>query len=372
MDTWFLILASLRLAIIITSLMFHKGDSKKLPPGPLFFSSHLLLLTNSLPELQSTTRRLKSKYGPLVTLSIVSHPSVFIESHSLAHQVLIPKGTTSSDLPKFFPLHGISTASYGPNWRAFRHNLASSFLRGSHVKSYSWDRKWALQRLIGQLQVQQEGVGTIKKLDDRRVNSIASVNGGLHSLVGSMMFNVIFVSPLLAKIMFRNKWNKLDKLRSDQNQLLIPLIKYRKEAADTERNVAYIDTLLKQQLPEDDPKLTETEMVSMCGEFLLAATEATSSALQWIMANLVNHPSIQSKLYDEIVVVVGPPPPPGARGVELDSVITEQNLKKIPYLKAVVLEGLRVHGAPSVTPCGECAHRVGTPPPIKFYRTGCV
>ncbi|KAM0016876.1 putative cytochrome P450 [Helianthus debilis subsp. tardiflorus] len=363
METWFLILASLCLAIIITSLMFHKGDSKKLPPGPSFFSSHLLLLTNSLPDLQSTIRGLKSKYGPLVTLSIVSHPSVFIGSHSLAHQVLIPKGNTSSDRPKFFPLHGISTASYGPNWRAFRHNLASGFLSGSHVKSYSWARKWALQRLIGQLQVQQEGVGTIKvidhihlamfrlsvlmcfgeKLDDHRVNDIASINGGLLSLVDSMMFNVIFVSPLLAKILFGNKWKKLDKLRSDQNQLLIPLIKSRKEAADTERNVAYIDTLLKLQLPEDDRKLTETEMVSMCGEFLLAATEATSNALQWIMANLVKHPIIQSKLYDEIVAVVGPPPPPGARGVELESGITEENLKKIPYLKAVVLEGLRRH-----------------------------
>ncbi|KAM0014021.1 hypothetical protein Hdeb2414_s0028g00701631 [Helianthus debilis subsp. tardiflorus] len=100
-------------------------------------------------------------------------------------------------------------------------------------------------RLIGQLQVQQEGVGTIKvidhihlamlslsilmcfgeKLDDRRVNSIASVKGGLLSLVGSTMFYVVFVSPLLAKILFRNKWKKLDMLRSDQNQLLTPLIK---------------------------------------------------------------------------------------------------------------------------------------------------
>ncbi|KAJ0669298.1 putative cytochrome P450 [Helianthus annuus] len=206
--------------------------ARSCPPRPSFFSSHLLLLTNSLPELQSTIRGLKSKYGPLVTLSIVSHPSVFIGSHSLAHQVLIPKGNTSTDRPKFFPLHGISTASYGPNWRAFRHNLASGFLSGSHVKSYSWARKWALQRLIGQLQVQQEGVGTIKvidhihlamfrlsvlmcfgeKLDDHRVNDIASVNGGLLSLVDSMMFNVIFVSPLLAKILHRNKWEKLDKL----------------------------------------------------------------------------------------------------------------------------------------------------------------
>ncbi|KAJ0837754.1 putative cytochrome P450 [Helianthus annuus] len=61
------------------------------------------------------------------------------------------------------------------------------------------------------------------------------------------------------------------------------------------------------------------------------------------MANLVKHPRIQSKLYDEIVAVVGPPPLPPRKGVELEpeSVINEEDLLKMPYLKVVVLEGLR-------------------------------
>ncbi|KAI3712949.1 hypothetical protein L1987_71519 [Smallanthus sonchifolius] len=361
MDAWFLILASIALRAMIRSLMFRSRDGKKLPPGPSFFYSHLLLLTNSIPSLQSIVKDLKSKYGPLVTLSICTHPVVFVGSHSLSHQFLIQKGATFSDRPKMWRIGGISSASYGPNWRLFRHNLASNFLHPSHVKSYSWAPKWVLGIMINQLQEQQDAVETVRvvdhiqlamlrltvlmcfgeKLDDGRINDIARVEGGLLSLASSPSFNIFLVSRWLTKMLFRNKWNKFIQLLKEQKQLLVSLIKSRTEAEtqsvrdeeQEQQNVAYIDTLVKL-------KLTQKEMVSMCGEFINVATETTSSALQWIMANLVKHPCIQSRLYDDIVAVVGPPPPPG---VETELVINQEDLKKIPYLKAVVLEGLRRH-----------------------------
>ncbi|RZC86283.1 hypothetical protein C5167_007467 [Papaver somniferum] len=46
--------------------------------------------------------------------------------------------------------------------------------------------------------------------------------------------------------------------------------------------------------------MTDTELVTLCSEFLTAGAGTTSTALQWIMANLVKHRDIQSKLYDEI------------------------------------------------------------------------
>ena len=59
-----------------------------------------------------------------------------------------------------------------------------------------------------------------------------------------------------------------------------------------------------QQLPEDEGnngnggKHTYKKMLGMCSEFLNAGTDTTTNALQWIMANLVKHPHIQSKIYD--------------------------------------------------------------------------
>ncbi|GKD10592.1 cytochrome P450 89A2, partial [Tanacetum coccineum] len=84
-------------------------------------------------------------------------------------------------------------------------------------------------------------------------------------------------------------------------------------------------------------------MVDLCGEFLHAGTETTFVALEWIMANLVKHPHTQRKLYDEVITLVGPPPELPPPGVEPESVINEDDIQKMLYLKAVVLEGLRRH-----------------------------
>ena len=96
---------------------------------------------------------------------------------------------------------------------------------------------------------------------------------------------------------------------------------------------SYVDTLLDLQLPEENRKLNEGEIVTLCSEFLNSGTNVTYTALLWIMANLVKQPEIQAKLFQEIKHVIGK----GKENVE------EEDLDKIPYLKAVILEGLRRH-----------------------------
>ncbi|KAL4578638.1 hypothetical protein LXL04_014765 [Taraxacum kok-saghyz] len=185
-----------------------------------------------------------------------------------------------------------------------------------------------------------------EKLDEHQINEISRVQRDMLLKIGSGRFTVLSMLPRLGKILFRNRWKEFEHLREDREQVLIPLIQSRIKATkikpqfEDDRIVAYVDSLVNLQLPEEEGnneingKLTDKEMASMCGEFLNAGTDTTSTALQWIMANLVKHPDIQSKLYDEIVSVVGPPPPPLPPGEEPESVINEDELKKMPYLKA--------------------------------------
>ncbi|KAI3498003.1 hypothetical protein L1887_33689 [Cichorium endivia] len=374
METWFIVVVSLCVAALIRSLLFHRRYGKTLPPGPSFITSNFLLLTRSRLEFETILINLKSRYGSLITLYIGSRPSIFVGSHSLAHQVLIQKGAVFSDRPKSFALRNISSASYGPTWRLFRRNLASEVMHPAHINSYSWARKWVLHILIGRLQEQKEVAGITvvdhfqyamfcllvlmcfgEKLDERQINEVARVQRDMLLRIGSGRYTVLTILPKLGKILFRNRWNEFEQLREDKEKVLIPLIKSRIKATKSEPQVgdeqilAYVDTLVNLQLPEEEGnsenggKLTDKEMVSMCSEFLNAGTDTTSTALQWIMANLVKHPDIQSKLYDEIVSVVGPPPPPPPPGVEPESVINEEDLKNMAYLKAVVLEALRRH-----------------------------
>lgn len=297
----------------------------------------------------------------------------------MAHQILIQKGAVFSDRPRTLPVRNISSSAYGPTWRVLRRNLASEVLHPSRVKSYGSGRKWVLKILIDHLQkdaesriagVTDDGVQVMdhfkyamfcllvfmcfgEKYDEDRINEIASVQRRLLLLVGSGRFNILGIFPRLGRLLFINRWKELLQIRKLQEQTLMPLIKSRLESVDldpqSDRIVSYVDTLVNLELPEEDGKkendgkLTHKEMVSMCGEFLNAGTDTTSTALQWIMANLVKHPDIQRKLYDEIVAIVGPSPQLSQKGVELESVINEEDLQKMPYLKAVVLEGLRRH-----------------------------
>ncbi|KAJ8559671.1 hypothetical protein K7X08_003729 [Anisodus acutangulus] len=102
-----------------------------------------------------------------------------------------------------------------------------------------------------------------------------------------------------------------------------------------EEVVAYGDTLLNLEFPEEKRKFNG-EIVSLCSEFLTGGTETTSTSLQWIMANLVKYPSIQEKLCQEISEVVN-------RKNSKPKGVEEEDVEKMPYLKAVILEGLRRH-----------------------------
>ncbi|KAH7571543.1 hypothetical protein JRO89_XS04G0075700 [Xanthoceras sorbifolium] len=79
--------------------------------------------------------------------------------------------------------------------------------------------------------------------------------------------------------------------------------------------------------------LDEAKSLVCARSFLSAGTDTTSTALEWLMANLVKYPKIQEKVFEEIKGVVGN----GQREVK------EDDLQKMTYLKAFILESLRRH-----------------------------
>ncbi|KAG5559078.1 hypothetical protein RHGRI_008856 [Rhododendron griersonianum] len=101
-----------------------------------------------------------------------------------------------------------------------------------------------------------------------------------------------------------------------------------------ECGVAYMDTLVDLELPEEKRKLNEKEKVSLCSEFLNEGTDTTSIAMQWIMANLVKYPHVQTKLYEEINGIVGPSPQLREKNEkEVMVMIKEEDLQRIAVLK---------------------------------------
>ncbi|KAG5245197.1 cytochrome P450 [Salix suchowensis] len=375
METWFLILLSISISLFLKFIFSNFLTAKKLPPGPLTFPiiGNLLWLRLSFFNLEPILRSLHDKFGPMVTLRIGTRPVIFIADRTLAHQALIQNGAVYADRPPAFATakittsnqHNINTSSYGPTWRLLRRNLTAKILHPSRVKSYSHARKWVLQILQNRFESDEKSGRPVRvmkhfqyamfcllllmcfgdKLDDNQIEKVEEVLRNM--LVSSRKFNILNFWPRVTRIVLRKRWNELFRLRKSQEDVLIPLIRARKKAKEErirtgredkkehedEHVLSYADTLLVLELPEEKRKLEEGEMVTLCSEFLNGGTDTTSTALQWIMANLVKYPQIQEKLFMEIKGVVRD----GEENIE------EDELQKMPYLKAIILEGLRRH-----------------------------
>ncbi|CAJ1939635.1 unnamed protein product [Sphenostylis stenocarpa] len=361
MEAWFIILVSACMCVILRAILSLRTKTIRIPPGPLHIPiiTTILWVRKSFNELESILRTLHAKFGPIVTLRIGSQRTIFIADRSLTHQALVQNGSLFSDRPKALPISkildqcNISSASYGPKWRTLRRNLTSEMLHHSRVKSFSGIRKWVLHTLLTHLKSDSQSNYSVRvidhfqyamfcllvfmcfgeRLDDGKIRDIERVQRQL--LLRFSGFNILNFWHKVTRVLLRKRWQELLRFRKELEDVLIPLIRARKQKqAQEEGVVSYVDTLLNLQLAEEKRNLNEGEIVTLCNEFLNGGTDTTSTALQWIMANLVKYPHVQERLVDEIREVLG----------ERDQrEVKEEDLQKLPYLKAVILEGLRRH-----------------------------
>lgn len=74
--------------------------------------------------------------------------------------------------------------------------------------------------------------------------------------------------------------------------------------------------------------------------FLIAGSDSSPVTLEWALSNLLNHPSTLEKLREEIDSCVGQ-----------ERLMDEEDVSKLPYLKCVILESLRLYpAAPLLVP----------------------
>ncbi|XP_072998288.1 cytochrome P450 89A2-like [Typha latifolia] len=371
MVIWFLILLSIFLATTILLFFHAKNGKPPLPPGPPFipFFGNLLWLRRSvsLQNIEPVLRSLRARYGPVITLRFGSRKSIFVADRSLAHRALVSQGATFSDRPAPVPStqlfsadsYVISSAPYGPLWRLLRRNLIAEILHPSRVKSFSASRRWVVGVLSDHLRAQPDAPAVEsfrfamfcllvlmcfgEKLDEEAIKKVEIAQRGF--LLYASKLTVLSILPKISRLVFRNRIKTANELRQREKEVLMPLIRarieFRKRNGDQKNDEeeekrflhSYVDSLLEIRIPEEGGRaLTEDEMVALCTEFLNAGTDTTTTALQWIMANLVKNQEIQRRVAEEIESVVG------EREIE-----EEEDMEKMKFLKAVILEGLRRH-----------------------------
>ncbi|XP_039128926.1 cytochrome P450 89A2-like [Dioscorea cayenensis subsp. rotundata] len=360
------------------TLFFKIFNNGGLPPGPPLVPiiGNIQWLWTSSEAFPNRLRDLHARYGPIITLHIGSFRAIFISDRQITYDALITRGAVFADRPPAIPTtgvftsnqHTINSAHYGPLWRLLRRNLISEILHSSRVKLFSNGRQWVLNILISKIRASAETNNSIvldfkeniqfsmfcllvlmcfgEKLDEKAIRDIETATRNF--LLYSLKLSVLAFFPTLSKLIYRKRWNTAINLLQKQKDIIIPLIRTREKhkekqnkqgwSDDNEKErfvYSYLDSLLDIKLTEEgNRKLTDDELSNICSEFLNAGTDTTATSLEWIMANLVKHQEIQAKLFDEIQGVV--------ESTEAEEV-KEEELQRMPYLKAVVLEGLRRH-----------------------------
>nr|QWK52332.1 cytochrome P450 705A32-1 [Isatis tinctoria] len=354
-------------SIFFYSLFFRKPKDSRLdfdlPPSPpsLPIIGHLHLLLSVL--IHKSFQKLSSKYGPFLYLRIFNVPIVLVSSSSIAYEIFKTHDMNVSfrGLP---PIHesllfGSSTflmAPHGDYWKFMKKLTVTNLLGSQALERSRGMRAEELERFYSSLldkAIKSESVEISKEAMKLSNNIIFKMlmgrsfcweeDGEVERARGLViesfaLFKKIFLATLLRRPLekFGISLFKQDILSVSGRfgELLERILRKHEEEKPSEQQSAdMMDVLLEAFRDENaEYKITRKHIKSFLIELFIAGTDSVGQTTQWTMAEIINKANILERLREEIDCVVGN-----------SRLIQETDLPNLPYLQAVVKEGLRLH-----------------------------
>ncbi|KAK6128876.1 hypothetical protein DH2020_037393 [Rehmannia glutinosa] len=338
------------------------GTNKNLPPSPpklpIFGNLHQLAGSSSSHH---TLHSLAQKHGPLMLLHLGSVPVLIVSSADAAHEIMRTHDLTFCDRPKYkaynkllYNCKDVSVSPYGEYWRQLKSIFVLHLLTNKRVQSFRYIRE-------------QETTIFAKRI----VQESASSGGGPVSL--SQMFSE-FTYDVICRSAFGRKYSDsengkkfrklimtefVDLLRTLSIGDFVPWLSWISRVNGLDKRVDKVakgvDDFLEgviQQHMETPPKpmfdgenfvdimlqfyndhtsgvsIDKDIIKALILDVLVAGTHSTSIVLERVMTQLLQHPTVMKKIRDI---------------VKDKHDITDDDLEKMHYLKAVIKETLRYH-----------------------------
>ncbi|TXG70747.1 hypothetical protein EZV62_005682 [Acer yangbiense] len=314
-----------------------------LPPGP----PGLPLLGN-LPFLEPDLRcyfaKLSEIYGPIMKLQLGRKLCVVISSPLLAKQVLKDHDaifanrdpTVAAIAGTYGGIDILWSPSHDPEWRKLRKIFVQEM-----ISKPSLDACYALRR--------QEVRKMVKEVY-AKVGSSINLGEQMFITIFNMIMSISWGSSLNVEdrsrvgIEFRQVADEFIELWGAPNMsdLFPVLARTKDDQARSNRDFLEILLELKQQ-GDDKTSLSMNQVKALLLDTFLGGTYMPSTTIEWLMAELLQHPEITRKACKELEEVVGK-----------DNIVEEFHIPKLHYLDAILKETFRLHPPVSFVPRSPC------------------
>ncbi|XP_052183819.1 cytochrome P450 736A117-like [Diospyros lotus] len=314
-------------------------------------------------SLQSLSR----KYGPLMLLRFGSVPVLVVSSAEAAREVMKTQDLSFASRPKLsihrkllYDTKDVLFAPYGEYWRQVRSICVVHLLSKKRVESFQYVREEETAVLIQKIRKSCSSSSSVVNLTElfmSLTNNVVcrialgskysgeegggKINELLARIVELMGMNHVGDSiPWLGWINWVNGLDaRVDKVAKEMDKFLEGVVQERIERNKRENHDCgeegqdFLDILLEIQRDNIAGAPVHRDTVkALILDMFGAGIDTTFSALEWTMAEIVKHPDVMKKLQNEAREVAKAKPD-----------ITESDLDKLHYLKAVIKESLRIH-----------------------------
>lgn len=347
------------LALVVAKLT---GKRLRLPPGP----AGAPIVGNWLQVGDDLNHRnlmaLARRFGDILLLRMGVRNLVVVSSPDLAKEVLHTQGVefgsrTRNVVFDIFTGKGqdMVFTVYGDHWRKMRRIMTVPFFTNKVVAQNraGWEEEARLvvEDVRRDPTAATSGVVIRRRLqlmmyndmfrimfdrrfdsvDDPLFNKLKAFNAERSRLSQSFEYNYGDFIPVLRPFL-RRYLARCHQLKSQRMKLFEDhFVQERKRVMEQTGEIrCAMDHILE---AERKGEINHDNVLYIVENINVAAIETTLWSIEWGIAELVNHPSIQSKVREEMASVLG------------GAAVTEPDLERLPYLQAVVKETLRLRMA---------------------------